>query len=174
MAGREDLQQAMMAKKIADLYGSYIDRPNDPTAKGSLRDPAFFEAFNRLAPPYQQGYTSTDIGILQQNPQYRGIRMVLPQSGGSYGDIANAQGYIRGEQGFPRIMTQGPVGEPDPNDPHQNQIPRAPANYPIDQGALREMIYGHLISRGYPVLGGTGDFGGEFPPGFNPVGFGQK
>lgn len=158
------------AAQLADLYGSYIDQPNDPNAKGSIRDPGFFRKFDAVADPARTGYTSDDIGMLQQNPQYRGIRMVLPQSGGSYGESAMAAGAQQGA----RILSQGPVGQPDPNDPHNNGIPRYPANAPLDQGGLREEVYGHLITRGYPVYGGTGDFGGEFPPGFNPVGFGQR
>ena len=96
--------------------------------------------------------------------------MVLPQSGGSYGEIVNFEGAEEGG----RIFTEGPVGEPDPNDPHSNQIPRHPPNYPGDRGGLREEVYGHLIRMGFPVYGGTGNFGGEFEPGFNPIGFGQR
>jgi len=169
----EGAKKPSPAAQLADLYGSYIDQPNDPNAKGSLRDPGFYRKFDAVANPARTGYTSDDIGILQQNPQYRGIRMVLPQSGGSYGETA-AEGARLAETGAPRIMTEGPVGQPDPLDPHLNNIPRYPPNYPPDMGGLREEVYGHLITRGYPVYGGTGDFGGEFQPGFNPVGFGQR
>ncbi len=154
------------ARKIADVFGSYIDKPNDPQARGSLQDPAFRQAIDSLLP---QGHSSGDFGVLQQNPQYRGIRMVLPQSGGSYGESAMYNGSR--QQG--RILTEGPTGQPDPDDPHQNGIPRVPPNSPPDNGGLQQQVYGELISRGYPVLGGTGELFG-YQPGFNPVGFGQR
>jgi len=168
---KKQMTQAQIAEQIANLFGSYIDKPNDPQAKGTLQDPNFYKQFNALAGP--SGYTAGDIGFLQQNPQYRGIRMVLPQSGGSYGQAQQAEGYYGNQQGLRRQMTQGPVGLPDPNDPHQNGIPLVPPNSPPDRGGLQQMILGHLISRGYPVLGGSGDLFG-FQPGFNPIGFGQR
>lgn len=160
-------------QRMADLYAGYLDQPNDPAAKGTLRSDTFQSKFLPLAPPWS-GYRPSDFGFLQMNPQYRGIRMVLPQSGGSYGAFANQAGGQLAEQGFPRQTTEGPIGEPDPLDPHRNNVLRYPPNSPPDQGGLREEVYGELIRRGYPVLGGTGDFGGEFQPGFNPVGFGQR
>ena len=160
--------------QVADLFASYIDQANDPKARGSLQDNKFFNKFNELLPPHIYGYTPNDFGVLQMNPQYRGIRMVLPQSGGSYGQVAPFTGALLAAQGAPRVMTQGPVGQPDPNDPHSNNIPLHPWNFPPDMGGLREQVYGELIRRGYPVFGGTGDFGGEFQPGFNPIGFGQR
>ena len=164
---KQKMTQQQQADAIADLYGKYIDQPNDPNSKGSLQDPAFFRQFQQLAPP---SYSSADIGVLQQNPQYRGIRMVLPQSGGSYGQLAPAEGL-----GLPgRVETQGPIGQPDPLDPHRNQIPLVPPNYPADRGGLQQMILGRLITRGYPVLGGNGPMGGDFQPNFNPIGFGQR
>ena len=171
---KKAVAQALMnqqTQKLADLYGGYIDKPNDPNSRGSLQDMSFFNQFRRIAP---DGYNASDIGVLQQNPQYRGIRMVLPQSGGSYGSLP----YFEGQQGFdagqPRIMTEGPTGLPDPNDPHQNGIPLAPPNIPPDQGGLQQQVYGELIRRGYPVLGGSGEMGGDFQAGFNPIGFGQR
>lgn len=160
------------ARALADLYGRYIDEPNDPNARGTLRDRNFYRTFDSLA--RQHGYTPADIGFLQQNPQYRGIRMVLPQSGGSYGQATAAQGLRLADSGISRVLSQGPIGRPDQSDPHQNAIPLVPRNWPPDMNALREETYGELIRRGYPVLGGTGDFGGDFRPGFNPIGFGQR
>lgn len=161
------------SEQLADLYGSYIDKPNDPSTQGSLNSDVFEKEFGKIAPP-RSGYTTADIGTLQQNPNYRGIRLVLPQSGFTYQDGVRSAGQALARQGFPRIMTEGPPGLPIAGDPHYNNIPQYPHNEPPDHGGLREEVYGHLITRGYPVYGGTGDFGGEFPPGFNPVGFGQR
>lgn len=158
---------------LASLYGSYIDKPMDPNARGSLQSPALNNAFNRIVPP-SQGYTRADFGELQQNPGYRGIRMVLPQSGGSYFEGQNYAGADAAQRGMPRIMPQGPPNQPDPNDPHHNGIPRYPPNMPPDRLALQQAVYGEMIRRGYPVLGGTGEMGGDFQPGFNPIGFGSR
>ena len=162
------------AEQVADFYAGYIDRPNDPKARGSVRTQEYFDKFDAITDPKRTGYIPNDLGYLQQNPQYRGIRMVLPQSGGSYSGVQGHFGREAMKSGTPRIETEGPVAPPDPRDPHNNPFPRVPVTHPLDMGRLREEVYGHLISRGYPVYGGTGDFGGEFPPGFNPVGFGQR
>lgn len=162
-----------LASRLADLYGSYIDRPNDEQARGSLNDPAFFQAFSTIMPP-ELGYTAADFGTLQQNPQYRGLRMVLPASGGSYGELVNAEGADLAASGFPRIESQGPPQLPDPMDPHQNGIMRYPPNQPPDNNALQQTFYGEMIKRGFPVLGGTGPMGGDFQDGFNPIGFGAR
>ena len=162
------------ATQVADLFESYLSQPNNPAARGTLQDDQFYRLFNQILPPSQYGYSPNDIGMLQMNPQYRGLRMVLPQSGGSYAQSPMYDGALLQQQGFPRQMTQGPVGMADTLDPHRNGIPQYPPNSPPDLGALREMVYGMLIQRGYPVYGGTGDFGGDFSPGFNPIGFGSK
>lgn len=157
---------------LVNLFASYMDRPNDPSAVGSLQDPSFFKRFDQLTPP-DLGYASSDIGVLQQNPQYRGLRMILPQSGASYATLPNAEGGFNALYGEPRIMTEGPVGMPMGNDPHRNNLPIYPPNYPMDMGAMQQQIYGELIRRGYPVYGGNGQLPG-FPIEFNPVGFGQR
>ena len=161
------------SRKLADLFGGFIDKPNDPSAQGSNNGRTLREQFNNIMPP-EKGYTQADFGILQQNPQYRGIRMVLPQSGFTYQDAVDSAGMDLVRRGYPRIESHGPVGPPKEGDPHYNNIPTYPANYPPDRNGLREEFYGEMIKRGYPVYGGTGEFGGEFPKGFNPVGFGQR
>lgn len=158
-----------LVHQLADLFGSYIDRPNDPKARGTLNDQQFRDAFHQILPIDKYGYMPEDFGFLQQNPQYRGLRLVLPQSGGSYGEYTNQATYGLGL----RAHTQGPIGLPDENDPHNNGILRYPASTPPDGFGLREQVYGELIRRGYPVYGGGGQMEG-FQQGFNPVGFGQR
>jgi hypothetical protein len=97
------------ASKLADLFGGYIDRPNltgrqysNPTYSD---DPSFGQ-FSRylgtiVGKPTQFYHDSPDnpqqFGELQNPPQYRGIRMLLPDSGGDYeslkyGRIPNYEG----------------------------------------------------------------------------------
>lgn len=129
------------AKKLADLFGGYIDEPNrekysNPTYTGDPDYNVFRRKLEEIMPEFKgNDYNPQQFGETQNPPQYRGIRLLLPGSGGEYS-----------------ALKEGKV--------------------PGSEGVFQEMM-GHLITRGYPVLGGTGQFPGR-EKGFNPVGFGQK
>jgi hypothetical protein len=129
--------------QLADLFGGIIDQPlagqySNPTY---ARDPGFSAFASQLSKitgqPFESGglYNPQQFAETQNPPQYRGIRALLPQSGGEYVAL------------------------------NQGRIP----NY----DALQQAFLGEMIRRGYPVLGGTGQFVGR-EPGFNPIGFGQR
>lgn len=131
------------SKKLADLFSKEIDKPtsekySNPSYSG---DPDFKEFSgvleNILGKRFHGAgaYNPQEFGETQNPPQYRGIRMLLPQSGADY-EVLN-----------------------------ENRIP--------GYEGLQQELLGHLITRGYPVLGGTGQMQG-FAKGFNPVGFGQR
>lgn len=156
------------ASKLADFYGNIMDQPIATTRQRPEAEPAFERGFQRLAP---RGYVPGDFGVLQNPPQYFGMRLVAPQTGGSYGLLPNVQG-AELPPSAGRIMTQGPIAPFDKNDPHQNDLPLVPPNMPPDRNAMQQMLYGELIRRGYPVRSGSGEFFGL--PVQSVIGFGSR
>ena len=141
------------ADKLANLFGSYIDEPNRPSVN-SYSNPTFgndprFKDFlgklNAILPGFsRQGYNPQQFGTTQNPPQYRGIRMLLPESASNIAPTTSEDSYKA--LSFNRV--------PQYND-------------------LYQMFLGKMISRGYPIYGGTGQFAGR-EQGFNPIGFGQR
>ena len=78
------------AEKIAQVLGRYIDEPSqstysNPSYSGDPRYQQFISALNKVIPGFgAQGYNPQQFGETQNPAQYRGIRLLLPQSGGEY------------------------------------------------------------------------------------------
>ena len=90
LAGQKTFAQG---RQLADLFGSIIDRPSarpysNPTYGGDPGFSALAEALNRIVPGYnfRKGgqFNPQQFGETQNPAQYRGIRMLLPESGGEY------------------------------------------------------------------------------------------
>ena len=90
-----DLRSSMLpaetfgvAKQLADLFGGEIDKP---TRSQGYENPMYGQTplkqrFFGMVPEQQWGMIPDDFGVLQNQPQYWGSRMTLPQSGGDQYD----------------------------------------------------------------------------------------
>jgi hypothetical protein len=138
------------ASRLADIYSGYLDEPQSQayTNPSFGADPRFKEFLNKLnsvMPGFgPQGHNPQQFGTFQNPPQYRGIRLLLPNSVTAIPSTSNEDSYKSLE--FNRV-------------PNHN--------------GLYQMFLGEMIRRGFPVLGGTGQMYGK-EQGFNPIGFGQR
>jgi len=120
-----------LRNKLADLYGGYIDLPQQAHYSNPTYgfDPGFTEFQKKLSaivgvpmggPQSASPYNPQQFGELQNRPQYRGIRMLLPQSGGDYDSLttgripghAGMQQELMGEmirRGYPVLGGTGPM-----------------------------------------------------------------
>lgn len=95
--------------QIANLFGNEIDRP---TSTSGSQNPSFgYSPFNttfRNIIPNQSAY-SQNIGVTQNPPRYRGIRLTLPQSGGGYQATAPNNPYAQAlqQQVYGRLISRG-------------------------------------------------------------------
>lgn len=135
-------------ERLADVVGSEIDTPTQEayTNPSYGRDPRHIEYKGKMAAALDHQHSRVarkdlnvqQFGETQNPPQYRGIRFLLPGTGGDYSFL---------------------------DDPKGNRVP--------GYDGINQEFLGHMITRGYPIYGGTGQMEG-FEPGFNPIGFGQR
>lgn len=119
------------ANQLADLFAQHIDLPQQAHYSNPTYgfDPGFAEFQKHLSaivgvpmggPQNASPYNPQQFGELQNRPQYRGIRMLLPQTGGDYkslqtGQIPNyepLQQMLLGEmirRGYPVMGGTGPM-----------------------------------------------------------------
>jgi hypothetical protein len=98
------------SRNLADILGAEIDKPmastyRNPTYSGDPGFPAMAQSLSAATgQPFGQGssYNPQQFGETQNPPQYRGIRLLLPQSGGDYKSLN--QGRIPGHAGLMQQM----------------------------------------------------------------------
>jgi len=103
MTAQEGADVFAKGRQLADLFGGIIDEPIGTTYSNPTytQDPRFPEVSRALAQitgyPFQAGgaFNPQQFGETQNPPQYRGIRLLLPGSGGEY-ESAFQEGRIPG------------------------------------------------------------------------------
>lgn len=96
---RQMMARHAQVSKLADLFGGEIDRPSqsnytNPTYGGDPRFQQFSSMLSKIVgAPFYDGspLNPQQFGVTQNPAQYRGIRMLLPQSGGDYQSLKDGR-----------------------------------------------------------------------------------